>query len=73
MPGVVSLSQTQIIAIVAALGCGFALIAAFVHDRSMAARSAKGEPWLKPAYPLALLAIATTLSIMTAVLALQGR
>lgn len=73
MPGVVSLSQTQIIAIVAAFGCVFALIAGFVHDRSMTERSAKGEPWLKPAYPLALLAIATMLSIVTAVLALQGR
>ncbi len=68
-----SFSQTQITAIVAALGCALALIAFFVHDRQMAARSAAGEPWTKPVQPLLMLLIATVLSILTVVLALQGR
>jgi len=68
-----SLSQTQITAIIAALACVFALITALVHDRAMAQRSASGEPWLKPAHPLAILAIATLMAIMAAVFALQGR
>jgi hypothetical protein len=70
---VTSFSQTQITALVAALGCVMALLAGLVHDRQMAARAAEGKPWVKPAHPLALLALATVLSILTAVLALQGR
>ncbi len=73
MPDSAPLSQTQITAIIAAFACLFALIAAIVHDRTMAQRSATGEPWLKPAQPLAILAIATLMTIMTAVFALQGR
>jgi len=67
------LTQTQITAIVAAFGCVTALLAAFVHDRAMARRSVEGEPWIKPTHPLALLVLATMLSIVTAILALQGR
>ena len=69
----VDLTQSQTTALVAAFGCVAALIAAFVHDRQMAVRSQEGKPWVKPTHPLAILAIATMLSIMTAVLALQGR
>jgi len=68
-----SFSQTQITALVAALACVMALLAGYVHDRQMAVRAAEGKPWVKPAHPLALLALATVLSILTAVLALQGR
>ena len=66
-------SQAQITAIVAAVGCVLALIAFFIHDREMAARSAEGKPWVKPMHPLLMLVIATALSIMAAVFALQGR
>jgi hypothetical protein len=66
-------TQTQIAAVVAALACIMALIVSFFHDRLMTERSAKGEPWIKPQYPLALLAVATVLAVMTAVLAVQGR
>jgi hypothetical protein len=66
-------SQTQITALIAALACVMALITGLIHDRTMAERAAKGEPWVKPRQPLALLAMATLLSVMTAILALQGR
>ena len=66
-------TQTQISALVAALACLMALAAAFIHDRMMAERSAKGDPWIKPRQPLALLAMATLFAILTAILALQGR
>ena len=66
-------SMTQTTALVAALACVLALLAAYVHDRQMAVRSAEGKPWIKPAHPLSLLLLATVLSIMTAILALQGR
>jgi len=68
-----ALNQTQITAIVAALGCVLSLIAFAIHDRQMAARSAEGKPWVKPTQPLLMLLIATALSIVTVVLALQGR
>jgi len=67
------MSQSQITAIVAAVGCLLALIAFAIHDRQMAARSAAGQPWTKPMQPLLMLVIATVLSIVTAILALQGR
>lgn len=67
------LSQTQITALVAAFGCVLALLAFVIHDRQMAERSATGQPWTKPMQPLLMLVIATMLSIVTAVLALQGR
>jgi len=67
------LSQTQVTAAVAAIGCVLSLIAFFIHDRQMAARAAAGEPWTKPTQPLLMLVIATALSIVTVVLALQGR
>jgi hypothetical protein len=67
------LTQTQMTALVAAMACVMALIAGYVHDRQMAARAAEGRPWVKPAHPLALLALATVLSVLTAVLAFQGR
>ncbi|MBM3499860.1 MAG: hypothetical protein FJX74_14460 [Armatimonadetes bacterium] len=67
------LSQTQVTALVAALGCVLSLIAFLIHDRQMAARSASGQPWTKPTQPLLMLVIATALSVVTAVLALQGR
>jgi len=66
-------TQTQIAAVVAAAACVMALIAGFAHDRLMAERAAKGEPWIKPRHPLALLAMATLLSSVTAILAFQGR
>jgi hypothetical protein len=66
-------SQTQITAMVAALACVMALLAGFVHDRQMAERSKTSQPWIRPAQPLALLALATVLAILTAALALQGR
>ncbi len=68
-----SFSQTQITAMVAALACVMALLAGFMHDRQMAERSKAGQPWVKPAQPLALLALATVLTILTAALALRGR
>ena len=67
------LSQTQMTAIVAAIGCVLSLLAFFIHDRQMAARSAAGQPWTKPVQPLLMLLIATMLSVVTAALALQGR
>ncbi len=67
------LTQTQSIALVAAFACLLALVAGIIHDRLMAERSQEGKPWVKPAHPLALLTLATVLSILTAVLALQGR
>jgi hypothetical protein len=66
-------SMTQTTALVAALACVLALTASYVHDRQMAVRAAEGKPWIKPSYPISLLLLATLLSIMTAVLALQGR
>jgi len=66
-------SQTQMTAIVAAVGCLLSLIAFLIHDRQMACRSAEGQPWTKPMHPLLMLTIATLLSVMTAVFALQGR
>ena len=66
-------TQTQMTALVAAMACLLALIAGFAHDRTMAAHAKAGKPWVKPSYPLAVLALATVLSILTAVLAMQGR
>ncbi|MGQ9732444.1 MAG: hypothetical protein ACUVX8_14380 [Candidatus Zipacnadales bacterium] len=68
-----SLTETQITALIAALGCVLALIAFLVHDRRMRAYAAAGKPWVKPLHPLLLLTLATALSILTAVLALQRR
>ena len=66
-------SQSQITAIIAAVGCLLALIAFVIHDRRMVAYAAEGKPWTKPMQPLLMLVIATVLSIVTAILALQGR
>jgi len=67
------MSQAQITALVAAFGCVLALIAFYIHDRQMAARSATGQPWVKPIQPLLMLLIATVLSILTFILLMQGR
>jgi hypothetical protein len=66
-------SQSQMTAIVAAVGCVLALISFLIHDRRMASRAAEGKPWVRPAQPLLMLVIATVLSIVTAALALQNR
>ena len=66
-------SQTQITALVAAGACLLSLLAFVIHDRRMAAHAAAGQPWVRPTQPLLMLLIATVLSIVTAILALQGR
>jgi hypothetical protein len=68
-----SLTQTQITALVAAGASLLCLIAFLIHDRRMMGASSRGEPWVRPAQPLLMLVIATVLSIVTAVLALQRR
>ncbi|MBM3477311.1 MAG: hypothetical protein FJX75_28925 [Armatimonadetes bacterium] len=67
------MSQSQVTSIVAAAGCLLALIAFVIYDRRMAAAAAEGKPWTRPAQPLLMLVVATVLSIVTAILAFQGR